>query len=213
MKLTRIIAALALTASVSACATTAPETTTRNAPLDAAAVQPVSVALDIQGVSVNVPRSLKVSEANLYYPGGDIVWREDPAGDRYEQVKAIFEDGLSKGLSALPQGSLPVNLNVEVTRFHALTEKARYTIGGVHAVQFKLTLVDPETGAALTEPRLIKADFKAYGGARAISAERSGLTQKVRITDRIAEVIQQELSNPGSTNTAGLGLMGVINQI
>jgi hypothetical protein len=213
MKLTRIIAALALTASVSACASTVPETATRNVPLEAAAVQPTSVALDIQGISVSVPRSLTVSEANLYYPGGDIVWREDPVGDRHEQVKAIFEDGLTKGLSALPEGNLPVNVDVEVTRFHALTEKARYTIGGVHSVQFKLTLTDPETGAALTEPRLIKADFKAYGGARALSAERAGRTQKVRITNRISEVIQQELLNPGSTDTAGLGLMGVINQI
>ena len=167
---------------------------------------------DFAELVVNVPRSLIVSEAHGIKPRADIVWREEAPGDRYAQVEGIMRGGLEPALSSM-NGDIPVQVVVEVTRFHALTEKARYTIGGVHAVQFKLTLVDPETGAALTEPRLIKADFKAYGGARAISAERSGLTQKVRITDRIAEVIQQELSNPGSTTTAGLGLMGVINQI
>ena len=211
MKLTRILAAMALVASVSACATV--ETATRAAPLDAQAAQPAPVSLYVQDLAISVPRSLKVSEANLYYPGGDIVWREDPLGDRYEQVRAIFEDGLRKGVANMSEGSVPVRVNVEVTRFHALTEKARYTIGGVHAIQFKVSLVNPETGVAYTEPRFIKADFKAFGGARAINAERNGITQKVRITDRIAEVIQQELQNPGSFKSTNNGLIGAINQL
>ncbi|WP_371223886.1 DUF6778 family protein [Roseovarius sp. 2305UL8-3] len=211
MKLIRILAAVALTASVSACATV--ETATRAAPLEAQAAQPTPVSLNVQGISVAVPQSLKVSEANLYYPSGDIVWREDPAGDRHAQVEAIFEAGLRKGLSGMTEGAVPVRVEVQVTRFHALTEKARYTVGGVHSVQFMMRLVNPETGIAYTEPRLIKADFKAYGGAKAIEAERAGITQKVRITDRIAEVIQQELLAPGSFKAANNGLIGAINQL
>jgi len=194
MKTIRFIAALSLTAFVSACGTA--EIATRNAPLDAAPIQPITASLNVQEVVVEVPRKLKVSEANLYYPSGDIVWREDPLGDRHAQVKAIFEEGLGRGVAGLPTGSVPVRLKIEVNRFHALTEKARYTVGGWHSVQFTMTLEDPATGVALTAPRLIKADFKAFGGARAINAERNGITQKVRITQRIASVIQQELMTP-----------------
>lgn len=211
MKLIRLITVLALAGSVSACATV--ETATRAAPLETQEVQPTAISLNVSAVRVSVPRSLRVSEANLYYPGGDIIWREDPLGDRHEQVKTIFESGLTKGLADLPQGNVPVLLDVEVTRFHALTEKARYTVGGVHAIQFKVRLLNPETGEAYTEPRFIKADFKAFGGARAINAERNGITQKVRITDRIAEVIQMELNNPGSFKSANNGLIGAINQL
>lgn len=212
----RILAALALTASISACATT--ESVTRGAPLDtlrapAQAATLTAPALNVAEVVVEVPDTLRVSEANMYYPGGDIVWREDPVGNRHAQVQAIVAAGLHTGLAGLPKGDTPVRLHVEVTRFHALSEKARYTVGGVHAIQFVLTLQDPATGRALSEPRLVKADFKAYGGSQAVAADRRGETQKYRITRRIASVIQQELLAPGSTPTAKLGVIGALNQI
>ena len=206
----RLIAAIAAAATLTACGTT--ETVTRSVPQAPAASAPISSTLNIESARVSVPYSLKVSEANLYYPGGDIVWREDPLGDRHQQVKDIFEAGVIKA-SANAQGSVPVTVAIEVTRFHALTEKARYTVGGVHAIQFTMQLLNPETGEAYTEPRAIKADFKAFGGARAINAERNGITQKYRITERIAEVVSQELANPGSFVALNNGLMGAINQL
>ena len=45
----------------------------------------------IAAFDVLAPRTLEVSEANLYYPIADIVWRGDPFGDRYEQIEAIFD--------------------------------------------------------------------------------------------------------------------------
>ena len=210
MKTLKLIAALATAVSLSACASV--ETVSRSAPTTTPTAQPVSASLNVQAVQVSVPYALKVSEANSYYPGGDIVWREDPLGDRHQQVKAIFEAGLQKA-AANTQGAVPVLVDIQVTRFHALTEKARYTTGGVHAVQFEMRLLNPETGVAYTEPRQIKADFKAFGGARAINAERNGITQKVRITDRIAEVVAQELSNPGSFVALNNGFYGALNQL
>lgn len=212
----RLLAALALTTGVAACA--APETVSRSAPMETVGAPGIASlaaapAPDVAEIVVEVPRELRVSEANRYYPGGDIVWREDPAGDRHAQVGAIFRSGLEMGVAGLPEGDTPVRLHVEVTRFHALTEKARYTVGGVHAIQFRLTLQDPGTGQPLSEPRLIKADFKAYGGNQAVEAERRGETQKHRITRRIASVIQQEMLAPGSTGTARLGLIGALNQL
>ena len=162
---------------------------------------------------MTVPETLKVSEANSYYPGGDIVWREDPLGDRYAQVQAIFETAMQQGVSEMGEGNLPVYLDVQVSRFHALTEKARYTIGGVHALQFTYVLRNPETGEAYGEPKFVKADFKAFGGARAINAERNGITQKVRIVNQLAEVIRTELTSADGYSAANLGLIGAINQL
>ena len=117
------------------------------------------------------------------------------------------------GVRGLEGGQTPVLLDIEVTRFHALTEKARYTVGGVHAVQFLMLLRDPETGEALGEPKFIKADLKAFGGTAAVRAERQGLTQKVRITNHLIEVIRLELTSPEGYTAANLGLIGAINQL
>lgn len=136
MKHLRMTAALLMGLAVSACgASKAPyETATRDVPLTATELAPVQASFDVQSVRVTVPESLRVSEANRYYPSGDIVWREDPIGNRHAQVQAIVKEGILKGVHNMQGGTLPVMLDIQVTRFHALTEKARYTIGGVHAV-------------------------------------------------------------------------------
>ena len=211
----KIFAVLAMGLAVSGCSSV--DTATRNVPLDAPVatqnVAPVAISFDVREIRVSVPKSLKVSEANRYYPSGDIVWREDPAGDRHAQVKAIVEAGLAEGIGQMPRGSVPAVLDVEVARFHAVTEKARYTIGGVHSIQFKMVLRDPATGQAYGEPHLVKADFKALGGQAAIAAEAQGITQKYRITKHLAHVIQTELTSPGGYRAASLGLLGAINQL
>ncbi len=141
-------------------------------------------------VDVQVPETLTVSEANTYAPDADIVWRGDPPGNRYAQVDAIVTTGLRRGAAGL-KGRRPVRLIATVTEFHALTEKTRRTLGnaGVHNISFTAQVVDARTGKPLTPPDHIKADLVAYSGARAIEAEREGLTQKVRITNHLARVI------------------------
>ncbi len=223
-----LIAALVATTALSACATAPLETATRATPLELssqadaatrpAATRPAAMAsLKVTSVRVSVPRSLKVSEANRFYPGGDIVWREDPPGDRYAQVQKIVEDAMLKGVHGIepqpPEDARPVVLDIEVTRFHALSEKARYTVGGVHALQFTMQLRDAETGQPLGEPKFVKADFPALGGDAAVRAELVGLTQKKRITDHLAYVIRQELTSPEGYHVANLGLLGLLNQL
>lgn len=149
----------------------------------------------VTSVLVRVPRELKVSEANRYLPRGDIVWREDPLGDRYAQVQTIVQAAMERGVSGL-DGPIPVVLDVRITRFHALTEKARYTTGGVHAISFEMAVKHPETGALLMPVRKVRADFRALGGQQALEAMARGETQKVRITNHLAAVIQRELSKP-----------------
>lgn len=166
-------------------------------------------ALRVSGVSVTVPRSLTVSEVNSYLPKGDIVWREDPFGDRYAQVQAIVQQAMETGSAGL-QGPVDAHLEVELQRFHALTQKARYTTGGIHAISFKMRLTNPATGALLRPERVIDADLKAFGGTRALEAMARGQTQKVRITAHLAKVIRQELERPGSYRNARLGLLQVL---
>ncbi len=155
------------------------ETATRNAPLEQIPAEMVAPApsFTLAGLSVDVPNTLKVSEKNSYYPGGDIVWRGDTYGNRYQQVGEIFEQAITLGTSEL-QGAVDVVVEIELRRFHALTEKARYSVGGIHSIEFVMTIRDPHTGAVLRGPREIKADLVAYGGSKALQAEARGLTQK-----------------------------------
>lgn len=211
MRIVKLGTAMLLALGLAACAS--PDTASRNASFPAPQATPAALSLDVQAVRVSVPPSLKVSEANSYYPGGDIVWREDGPGDRHAQVQAILENAFARGIDGLPQGSVPVVLDVELSRFHALSEKARYTIGGVHAIQFTYVLRDPATGAALTAPKFVKADFRALGGQAAIEAERNGITQKRRITEHLGDVIRQELGDANGYHARSLGVLGAINQI
>ncbi|MEM6759195.1 MAG: DUF6778 family protein [Pseudomonadota bacterium] len=211
---------------VSACGTT--NVATRNTPFEptpigseidvpdgyqaAEAVPGASLpSVNVGQINVVVPQELKVSEANSYLPKGDIVWRGDPIGNRHAQVAQIFEAAMQRGTQAI-EGDQEVTLDIVVKRFHALSEKARYTVGGVHNITFDLTLRDAATGAPLSPSREVRADLDAFGGMEAIRADSIGQTQKVRITDHLAEVIRQELTKEDGFQNPRLGLIQSINQ-
>lgn len=219
----KLVLLLVMGGLVSACTNT--NVATRNGPFEAPTLPTVVPAeadvateaapltdVRVEGVTVRVPRSLTVSEANRYLPKSDIVWREDPIGDRHAQVAAIFGTAMNQGTEKL-DGTVPVALDVKVLRFHALTEKARYTVGGVHNINFELTLRDAESGDVLAAPRVVRADLDAFGGQQALRAEARGLTQKVRITNHLAEVIRQELTRAEGFENPQLGIIQAMNQI
>jgi len=193
MAMGKVIAALVLALGASACASV--DTASRNAPFDVAPTEMAAPApsYSLESFDVLVPTTLKVSEANLYYPPGDIVWRGDARGNRYEQVQAIFDESVRLGAYPL-DGAMPVRVEIEVTRFHALTEKTRYSIGGIHSIEFVMTIIEPESGTVLRGPKPIKASLVGYGGQTAIQAESRGLTQKYRITQHLARVVRDELT-------------------
>ncbi|MEM7439008.1 MAG: DUF6778 family protein [Pseudomonadota bacterium] len=146
----------------------------------------------ITEISVIVPDYLVVSEADVYVPKADIVWREDPLGDRKLQVKSIMQDALQKGTSGM--NGRPVIMAVQLKTFHALTEKARETTGGKHNIEFDYVLLDAETRTPIIEAKRIDASLRGYGGRKAYKAMRAGQTQKVRITDHVAKTIRDELT-------------------
>jgi len=176
--------------AVLACAVLAgcqgnPEASARNIPLAVAAVgraEPHDWRL--AALDVVVPTSLAVSEENSIKPRADIVWREDLCCDRHAQVDALMTEALTRALSPL-SGSQPVQVELQVTRFHALTERTRYSIGGEHEIEFILTVRDAATGTVLRGPRAVDITFPAAGGDRALANEARGYFQRNAITDRL----------------------------
>lgn len=156
-------------------------------------------------INVTAPRTLVVSEANSYKPRGDVVWRGDAAGDRLAQVEKIFEDAMTRGAQSV-RGSIPVIVDIEITRFHALTEKTRSSIGGVHEIEFMLSIRSAETGLMLRAPRHVQADIVAVGGQEAVEADLRGQTQKVVISAHLENIIRTELSTAEGYQNVRLGL-------
>lgn len=163
----------------------------------------------LSDVRVTVPDTLTVSDVNMLAPDADIVWHEDLAGDRRLQVATILDDAITRGASGL-SGGRAVVLDVTLVRFHALSPYARQLTGGVHKISFSVVVRDALTGAQLLEPVVIQADEDAYGSGQAKEAEANGLTQKIRISNRISLVVASWLgvteNSVVNSNSASVGL-------
>lgn len=166
-------------------------------PVDPRAHAPeVADLYSVSRINIEVPRTLLVSEEDRYYPNADIVWRGEPRGDRHAQVEAIFRDGFANAASLL-NGRQNVTVNVEVTRFHAVTERTRARIGGTYSIAFVLELRDARTGAVIQPARVVKADLRAPGGAEALANDAAGRTQRVMLVQHLGGVLLAELAKGG----------------
>ena len=199
----RTLTLLALTALVSACSGMEPASRAAVDPqtsLDSVGVAPTAdLAIStepylIAGYTIRVPQELRVSEANVFFPIADIVWRGEPRGERHQQVQAIYTEAMGRAIADMTTGRA-VLVDVEITRFHCLTEKTRYTVGGTHSLHFTLTLRDAATGAIIEGPRAIIADVKAAGGSIAVAEEAQGLSQRVVVVNHLAKVLAYELTH------------------
>ncbi|NBE08819.1 DUF6778 family protein [Paragemmobacter ruber] len=199
-------AGLAMAMALSACVSSEPASrSVSNDPLTLAsrgaesgatgAARVVAPRYTITDVQIAVPRSLQVSEANGYYPLADIVWRGDPMGDRHQQVAALFQAAADRATAGMA-GPRQAVLALEIVRFHGVTEKTRYTVGGTHNMVFNLTVRDAATGAVIDGPRRVEANARAAGGQAAIAEEQAGRTQKVVVVEKLVETLRRELSGP-----------------
>ena len=181
----KTIAVLAITLFLAACGGT--YRTYYEAPVDAS----VSRNWRVVDVAVRVPDQLTVSEERALVPRADIVWREDPPGDRKAQIAAVLRDAIGRGAAPL-RGSQPVRFLVTVRRFHALTFEAetRLSDSGVHNIEFDLAVVDSRSGAVIRGPELIEASVPAFSGAEAIRRRNAGESQRSVISNHVASVIQ-----------------------
>ncbi len=147
----------------------------------------------VHSMTFIAPTNLKVSESNGYYPMGDIVWRGDPVGNRIEQVANIFETAVQRNQSEL-SGRIPIVVDIELVRFHGVTERTRFSMGGVYNIVFDLTLRHAKTGAVVERRHRVKADLTAPGGYAALLQEQRGETEKVRVTDYLTQIMRGELT-------------------
>lgn len=194
----RFIPALILGAALAVSGCVGTSDVSRNIGFDAApVVENFAVQdWDITAFEVNVPASLTVSEANTIKPRADIVWREDPTGDRRAQVDALMTEALAPVFAGV-DGAIPVIVTLDVTRFHAQTPRVRYSnIPSEHEVEFVLTVRHAQTGAILSGPRDTDLTFPALGGNAAAEADARGETQRARISARLVQWVQQEFYAP-----------------
>ncbi|MDX8349712.1 DUF6778 family protein [Cognatiyoonia sp. IB215446] len=139
------------------------------------------------------PADLTVSESENYYPFADVVWRGDPRDARVPQIAAMFETAAQRTTPALT-GDVPVAVSVRLVRFHGVTDRTRYSVGGNYNIVFDLIVRDARTGTVIEPARRVTANLDAPGGSRAVALEQSGQTQKVRVVNFLAEVLFAELS-------------------
>ncbi|SEQ18218.1 hypothetical protein SAMN05428995_103137 [Loktanella sp. DSM 29012] len=192
----------AVCAILTACGST-DQVAMRNAPLDLGPGVEAGQTIqqrDYQIVDLNfvAPAELSVSERNGYYPMADIVWRGDRIGDRKTQIAELFRTAATRNMDADGLGR-PVVVDVQLRRFHGVTERVRYSVGGVYNIVFDMTVRDATTGAVIEPARKVVANMPAPGGTAAIIAEQSGQTEKVRVTDFLTLVLSDELSGPVQT--------------
>ncbi|MGQ0611355.1 MAG: DUF6778 family protein [Paracoccaceae bacterium] len=152
--------------------------------------QAAAIDKAVTGFEIVVPDTLKVSEADSLFPRADIVWRGDLPGDRHDQIAAIYADAATAVVGPSIEERSGLIMTIEVTRFHGLTERARFSfVGGNYSLRFDITLRDAATGAIVAGPRGVKADTKASGGIRALYEEMNGRTEKVVVTERLVHVL------------------------
>lgn len=176
------------------------DTATRAAPLQTdglAAAGAVAPDRDyaIGNFTLVVPEDLVVSESDSYYPLADIVWRGDPIGDRRMQIAGLFEGAADRSVFQM-RGGTPVDVEIALVRFHGVTERTRYSFGGVYNIIFDLTVTHAGTGEVLEPTRRIEANLDAPGGMAAIMLDQQGQTEKVRVTDFLTMVLNRELTAP-----------------
>lgn len=141
-------------------------------------------------VRVAVPKTLVVSEAKTLLPTADIVWREDPLGDRHAQVGTIIQSAVLRGAQGL-RGSRPVIIEITVTRFHALTYEAELSKSdwGVHNIDFTARVLDARSGEVIVPGTMIRAETPAYSGQKMKDLRAKGQTQKSIITNHVAATV------------------------
>lgn len=198
----RFMPALVLTAAlvVSGCVSISGVSRDTADPLTPVVADTAVLDWDVIGFDVSVPETLTTSEANTIKPQVDIVWHEEPFGDRHMQVDDLMTAALEPAFAAVT-GSVPVIVSMEVTRFHAQTHRVRYSnIPSEQEIEFVLLVSHAETGEILLGPREVDLTFPALGGSDAIAADARGETQRARISQRLLDWVNAEFIDTPDTS-------------
>ena len=146
----------------------------------------------LRGFNFAARAGLRISESESFYPSGDVVWRGDPIGPRIPQIAAMFDEAASRNRAFL-DGNVPVDVDVTLIRFHGVTNRTRYTVGGVYNVVFDMTIRRAGTDQVIEPARRVVGNLDAPGGERASRLDDAGQTQKVRVTDFLTSLLRAQL--------------------
>ena len=146
----------------------------------------------LRAFNFEAQQGLRVSENESFYPDADVVWRGDPIGPRIPQIAAMFQEAAKRNRAVL-DGNFPVDVDLTLVRFHGVTNRTRYTVGGIYNVIFDLTIKNAATGEIIEPTRRIVGDLDAPGGERAALQDQVGQTQKVRVTDFLTSLLRAQL--------------------
>lgn len=149
-------------------------------------------AYDLRGFRFAAAQDLEVSERESFYPTADIVWRGDPFGDRVAQIGAMFAEAAARNRRVL-NGPVPVDVMVQLVRFHGVTNRTRYTVGGNYNIVFDMTVYAAGSNTVIEPTRRVVGNLDAPGGETAVRLEESGQTQKVRVTDYLTGLLRSQL--------------------
>lgn len=146
----------------------------------------------LKAFNFDVQEGLEISESESFYPNADVVWRGDPIGPRIPQIAAMFQEAAARNRAVL-DGDFPVDVDLTLVRFHGVTNRTRYTVGGIYNVIFDLTIKSAATGEVIEPTRRIVGNLDAPGGDRAALLDQAGQTQKVRVTDFLTSLLRAQL--------------------
>lgn len=201
MKALKLTVLACVAALVAGCMQTAPVTRNVTPQIGMVGVEaPVLRSYEVRDVTINVPETLTVSEANSIKPRADIVWRGDAYGNRHEQLTALFEAAAAQGAENL-KGTIPVVVDFQLTKFHGLTQRTRYNYGGDYDIHFVLTVRHAVTGEIIEGPRMIEHELDNPSGEEIVAMETRGVTEKMFVSAFIVNMLVSELSGPADPAT------------
>lgn len=176
-----------------------PAVETFSAPIEVAPEEVASWSL--RAVAAKVDPRLGLETRDVAIPDRTkLVWFGDPPGNRRSQIESLMAEAAETGARAAMTGATPVDLNLAIRQFHAMTPASRRLNLplGVHDITFDIEVRDAGDGALLARSLGVRSDLTAYSGDIARDAEAQGETQKVRIMRRVAQVVRDWLIS-GST--------------
>lgn len=147
---------------------------------------------DLQGLNFSALPDLSVSEDNSIYPFADVVWRGDPPGPRVAQIGALFQEAATRN-AAVINGTVPVVVDVTLVRFHGVTDRTRFSIGGVYNVIFDMTVRNATTGVVIEPTRRVEGNLRGEEGTIELGLDARGSTQRARVVDFLTTLLRAQL--------------------
>ncbi|MEM7684342.1 MAG: DUF6778 family protein [Paracoccaceae bacterium] len=124
----------------------------------------------------------------------NFVWNGFNEGNRKRQVIGIFKRAMREVGRETMQGTRPVNMNVQVNYFHALTEFSRLWCCGQHKILADVAVVDAASGDVLASVENLSMGRIALGGIPGLVAVAAGRDQEVRVHESMVNSTREWLS-------------------